>query len=195
MQNNRKVARTGVTDGNDTLILGRQPVFARQKPVMACNFAKIPCSQAGDRFAHDCSHHHPVFPNRAFRRATPKRPFLRGFRRYRHRAFCLCGHQRSLEPIFGLRSLHPKIPFLASWISRGKGRSAAWKSGIPGGKNAVSSRGRNYCGFCPSASNGRLHSAGASRSRSNLMPRGRQPSTSALTRSRARNASEIVILT
>ncbi len=44
-------------------------------------------------------------------------------------------------------------------------------------KNAVSSRGRNYCGFSPSASNGRLHSAAASRSRSNLMPRGRQPST------------------
>jgi len=29
-----------------------------------------------------------------------------------------------------------------SWISRGKDRSAAWKSGILGGKNAVSSGGR-----------------------------------------------------
>jgi hypothetical protein len=32
-----------------------------------------------------------------------------------------------------------------------KDRSAAWKSGILGGKNAVSSRGRNYRGFSPSA--------------------------------------------
>jgi hypothetical protein len=34
---------------------------------------------------------------------------------------------------------------------------------------------RYYCGFNPSASNCRFHSAGASRSRSMLMPRGRQP--------------------
>jgi hypothetical protein len=36
---------------------------------------------------------------------------------------------------------------------------------------------RYCCGFNPSASNCRLHSAGASRSRSILMPRGRRPST------------------
>jgi hypothetical protein len=64
-----------------------------------------------------------------------------GFRRYRHRTFCLCGHQPSLEPIFGLRSLHPKIQFLAARFQRAKDRSAAWKSGILGGKNAVWGRG------------------------------------------------------
>ena len=51
-----------------------------------------------------------------------------------------------------------------------------------------------YCGFNPSASNCRLHSVGASRSRSTPMPRGKRPSTAALTRSGARNASERVIL-
>jgi len=49
--------------------------------------------------------------------------------------------------------------------------------------------------FSPSASNCRVHSAGASRSRSTPMPRGKRPSTAALTRSGARSASEMVILT
>jgi hypothetical protein len=57
MQNNRKVAETGVTDGGGTLISGRQPVSLRQKPVIACIFAKIPCSQGRDQFAPDCAHH------------------------------------------------------------------------------------------------------------------------------------------
>jgi hypothetical protein len=47
----------------------------------------------------------------------------------------------------------------------------------------------------PSASNCRLHSFGRSRSRSIPMPRGRRPSTAALTRLGARKASEMVILT
>ena len=51
---------------------------------------------------------------------------------------------------------------------------------------------QTYCGLSPSASNCRVHSAGASRSRSTPMPRGRRPSTAALTRSGARNASETV---
>jgi hypothetical protein len=53
----------------------------------------------------------------------------------------------------------------------------------------------SYSGFSPSASNCRLHSVGGSRSRSMPMPRGRQPSTAALTRLGARKASEIVMLT
>ena len=53
----------------------------------------------------------------------------------------------------------------------------------------------DYPGFSPRTSNCRLHSAGASRSRSTPTPRGKRPSTAALTRSGARNASEIVILT
>jgi hypothetical protein len=47
----------------------------------------------------------------------------------------------------------------------------------------------------PSASNCRLHSVGGSRSRSMPMPRGRRPSTAALTRLGAKKASEMVILT
>ena len=49
----------------------------------------------------------------------------------------------------------------------------------------ASSSVRTYCGFNPSASNCQLHSAGASRSRSTPMPRGKRLSTA---------ASEMVIL-
>ena len=62
-------------------------------------------------------------------------------------------------------------------------------------KTAVSSSVRNYREFSPRASNCWLHSAGASRSRSTPTPRGKRPSTAARTRSGARNASEIVMLT
>src|SRR5437660_640898 len=47
----------------------------------------------------------------------------------------------------------------------------------------------------PSIAYWRDHSAGASRRRVTPMPRGSRPSTAAFTRSGARNASEIVILT
>jgi hypothetical protein len=52
-----------------------------------------------------------------------------------------------------------------------------------------------YSGLSPSASNCRLHSIGRSRRRSTPMPRGRRPSTAALTRLGARKASEMVMLT
>ena len=54
---------------------------------------------------------------------------------------------------------------------------------------------RYCCGVKPSASNWRDHSAGASRSRAMLTPRGRRPSTAARTSLGARKASEIVMLT
>jgi hypothetical protein len=53
----------------------------------------------------------------------------------------------------------------------------------------------SYSGFSPSISNCRRHSEGGSRSRSIPMPRGRRPSTAALTRLGVRKASEMVILT
>ena len=53
----------------------------------------------------------------------------------------------------------------------------------------------SYSGLSPSASNCWLHSVGGSRSRSMPMPRGRRPSTAALTRLGARKASEIIMLT
>ena len=61
--------------------------------------------------------------------------------------------------------------------------------------NSVSSRMGSYWGLSPSASNCRAHSAGGSRSRSMPIPRGRRPSTAALTRAGARKASEMVKLT
>jgi hypothetical protein len=69
-------------------------------------------------------------------------------------------------------------------------RPLSWEA-----KTAVLSPVRNYPGFSPRASNCWLHSAGASRSRSTPMPRGKRPSTAARTRSGARNASESVMLT
>jgi hypothetical protein len=121
------------------------------------------------------------------------RPFLRGF----------------LSPIF-------KFPvsadinglsggFLASRLCIQKFRSrrpnfgtkrpaGARESPADAEKRASSSFG-TYCGFNPRVSNCRLHSAGASRSRATPMPRGKRPSTAALTRAGARNASEMVILT
>jgi hypothetical protein len=54
---------------------------------------------------------------------------------------------------------------------------------------------RSYCVLSPSASNWPLHCGGGSRSRSTPIPRGRRPSTAARTRSGARNASEMVMLT
>ena len=95
-------------------------------------------------------------------------------------------------------------PFLASSLRIQKFRSwrldfgrqlPSWCSGIGLVRSGLQAGFGAYCGFNPSASNCRLHSAGASRSRSTPIPRGKRPSTAALTRSGARNASEMVILT
>ncbi len=71
--------------------------------------------------------------------------------------------------IFGLRSLHPKIPFPV--VPVGGGTESTGPQEIISCRQA-SSRDRIYCGFNPNASNCRLHSAGASRSPSTPMPRG-----------------------
>ena len=48
-------------------------------------------------------------------------------------AFSLCGHLRSFESNFGLRSLHPKIPFPAAGFQWAKDPvRRTWKSGILG---------------------------------------------------------------
>src|SRR5260370_40044581 len=72
---------------------------------------------------------------------------------------------RCPEPIFGLRSLHPKIPFLAAGFRGGKRPFGGLEIGDSAKQNGRSSRGHNYCGFSPSASNCRYHSSGASRRR------------------------------
>jgi hypothetical protein len=96
---------------------------------------------------------------------------------------------------FSLPFLHPKIPFPAAGFPRPIpfGSWEYWECWEA--KTAVLSPVRNYRGFSPRTSNCRLHSAGASRSRSTPMPRGKRPSTAARTRSGARNASESVMLT
>ena len=114
-----------------------------------------------------------------------------------HAAFLTC--RDLLKVGHGARNDFTK-PATAS----GNGADEARATLNPGRTNFVSGntmRGKDLplslycCGFNPSASNCRLHSAGASRSRSILMPRGRRPSTAARTSLGARKASEIVMLT
>jgi hypothetical protein len=88
-----------------------------------------------------------------------------------------------------------KNPVPGTGIAAGQCRWQIGNNGKSCGlKNVV--RGRlHYCGFNPSTSNCWLHSAGASRNRSTPMPRGSRPSTAAITRSGARKANEMVMLT
>ena len=123
-----------------------------------------------------------------------KRPAFAGIFEGSLRPFRLCGLCRSSWAIFGARSPQPKIPFPAARVSSGKrGLFLASKIGGPVRQKTPASN-RNYCGFNPSASNCRLHSAGASRSRSTPMPRGKRPSTAALTRSGAPRAGGARVL-
>ena len=99
-----------------------------------------------------------------------------------------------VRSLFSLPSLYPKIPFPAAGCRRCRSATGNFLS-LGGQKRVVSRPARSYRGFNPSASNCWLHSAGASRNRSTPMPRGSRPSTAARTRSGARNASDIVMLT
>jgi hypothetical protein len=76
--------------------------------------------------------------------------------------------------------------------------SPPWKSRFPATETAVardSVRKGSYCAGSPSIWCWRDHSAGRSARRITPMPCGSRPSIAALTRSGARKASEIVILT
>src|SRR6266404_279520 len=90
--------------------------------------------------------------------------------------------------IFGASSLHPKIPFPAAVVECEVRPRLQPLFGILDPRYS-------YSGLSPSASNCRLHSVGGSRRRSIPTPRGRRPSTAALTRLGARKASEMVMLT
>jgi hypothetical protein len=126
---------------------------------------------------------------------APDRPFLRGFSPVSLRSFGLRRYLRSLRPILApcLRIQKFRSP---RHSFDGQCRSVAGNfESLGGQKRVVLSPARSYRGFNPRASNCWLHSGGASRSRSTPMPRGKRPSTAARTRSGARNASDIVMLT
>jgi hypothetical protein len=127
--------------------------------------------------------------------STGNLPFLRGFSPALFGCFGLQGRPRSFGPIFNRPSLQQKIPFPAARFRRPQPGWQPGLWGVFGGQKRRLKLGPYYCGLSPRASNCRLHSAGPSRSRSTPMPRGKRPSTAALTRSGARNASEIVMLT
>ena len=124
------------------------------------------------------------------------RAFPRGFPATHFPDFGLCRRSRFLAAIFGALSLHPKIPFPAAGIEpevRPQLHPQFRLLGAP--QFGILGWCRSYSGLSPNDSNCRLHSVGGSRSRSTPMPRGRRPSTAALTRLGARKASEMVILT
>jgi hypothetical protein len=95
------------------------------------------------------------------------------------------------RPVSGLQNSVPG----GRALTANAGRPPGIRGNLGDQKRVVLSPVRSYRGFNPSASNCRLHSAGASRNRSTPMPRGKRPSTAARTRSGARNASDIVMLT
>ena len=124
------------------------------------------------------------------------RPFLWVFSPASFRSFGLRWRLRSLRPILASRLCIQKFRSPRQGFRRPDPVRLPGILGVVGGqKRVVSSPARSYRGFNPSASNCWLHSAGASRNRSTPMPRGSRPSTAARTRSGARNASDIVMLT
>ena len=118
----------------------------------------------------------------------------RGFPLSVLRRFSLCGSSLFLSAISGAWFPHPKIPFLADKALAG-GCGCVERSHSRRIHDGRFAGVRYCCGVKPSASNWRDHSAGASRSRAMLTPRGRRPSTAARTSLGARKASEIVMLT
>ena len=139
--------------------------------------------------------HHPVSANRVFSHRVQIGRLCRDLR-YRFRGLLLsagvcCLWRRFRWPCLRIqkfRSCRTRLGANMRLLPHGGKVSAALATA---GFFGV----RYCCGFNPSASNCRLHSAGLSRSRAMLMPRGRRPSTAARTSLGARKASEMVMLT
>jgi hypothetical protein len=110
---------------------------------------------------------------------APDRPLLWGFSPVSLRSFGLRRHFRSFTPLLASRlciqTFRPRGRVFDGQIPFGC-REFGW-GGRGGQKSNVSNPVRNYCGFNPRASNCRLHSGGASRTRSTPMPRGKRLST------------------
>jgi hypothetical protein len=164
------------------------------RPPVSASEISVPDSNVRDRFDDWLGSwqfdpfclHHPVSPNRGFP-GGPKRGRSWGdFRRY-YSGLSVSGDGCCLSGRF-------RPPVSASKNSVPRRRVRRPEPSVVREPCEVK-RGLDYCGFNPSASNCLPHSAGASRKRSTPMPRGSRPSTAALTRSGARKASEIVMLT
>ena len=139
--------------------------------------------------------HHPVLRNRESILRLRIGRFCGDFRRYRC-ARSVSGDTCGLSGRFlASRLCIQKFRSPRQGFDRQRRSAAGYLLSLGGKKRVVSSPARSYRGFNPSASNCWLHSAEASRNRSTPMPRGNWPSTAARTRSGARNASDIVMLT
>ena len=145
------------------------------------------------RVSPDCIRHHPVLRNRRFPGRVKTGRFCGDFRLYLSVLSVsgdTCGFSgRFQPPVSASKNSVPHRRVAAAKAVRELGNLGSfWDQNGPFEPGP-------YRGFSPRASNCRLHSAGASRSRSTPIPRGKRPSTAARTRSGARNASEIVMLT
>src|SRR6266436_6351093 len=158
----------------------RRPVSAAENSVPDSTFGDLVRSLRGGQPVWSRSSPPSSLPELRKPSSIEKGPFLRGS----------C-HLFSTFPVSG-ENYGRSGGFLASSLCIQKFRS--WRLEFRGGTGQPAlgnrlPRGelrpvfRTYCGFNPRVSNCRLHSAGASRSRSTPMPRGKRPSTAALTRS------------
>lgn len=130
-------------------------------------------------------------PNRRNHRRSETGRFYGDLRRY-YSWVLISGEARGL-----LGRFQPPVSAAENSVPAAEAPTAKpdWQPGLFGLFLSRAKRCLYYGGLSPRFSNCRRHSAGASRSRSTPMPRGRRPSTAALTRPGARNASEIVMLT
>jgi hypothetical protein len=164
-----------------------RPVSAAENSVPDSSFGDLVRSLRGGQPVWSRSSPPPSLPEPRKPSSIEKRPFRRGSCRLFSTFPGLCRHDGLSGGFFGSGLCIQKF---RSWRLDFEARR---RPGMPEGELCPASE--TYCGFNPRVSNCRLHSAGASRSRSTPIPRSKRPSTAALTRSGARNASEMVILT
>jgi hypothetical protein len=129
--------------------------------------------EGGHRF-DPCRAHHPVLPNRRFPGRVRMGRFCGDFRRYLSALSVsgdICGLPGRFEP--PVSASENSVP--RRWGCSDLGPSGTRNFGSSLAKTDLSNPVRTYRGLNPRASNCRLHSAGASRSRSTPMPRGKRP--------------------
>jgi hypothetical protein len=186
LQNNRKVSRCCCNCLRELANFERAVTFFSPEACFGLKFSKNSLFLRRRPVSLDCIRHHPVLRNRKSLRRLGIGRFCKDFR-------------PGIVPLFRspvtLAVLRPLWPPSKNSVPHGRvfdarSRSAVEIFGVWAAKSDVSNPVSNYCGFNPRASNCRLHSGGAS-----PMPRGGRPSTAARTRSGARNASDMVMVT
>jgi hypothetical protein len=180
-------------------LAGRKPGFCAS---VSASKISVPRS-SGDRFG-DCvvgpqfepyCLHHPVSASHPFSSRRQIGRFCGDFRPLTSGTLVSAGVHAFWDdfwrPVSASKNSVPSSRAMSARLDRTAPRNSDFWAAVIG----ILDRRGSYSGLRPSASNCRPHSVGGSRSRSIPMPRGRRPSTAALTRLGARKASEMVILT